>query len=72
MPCSDFPDLLDRFDSIQLVVEALNTLMGSALSPAAASQAALPVSMGGMGLRRSCDHPAIAYSASVMTSAGLI
>ena len=72
MPCSDFPYLLDRFDSIQLVVEALNTLMGSALSPAAASQAALPMSMGGMGLRRSRDHPAIAYSASVMTSAGLI
>ena len=32
----------------------------------------LPVSMGGMGLRRICDNPAIAYSASVVTSAGLI
>jgi len=55
-PCSDFPDLLDRFDSIML--EALGDLMGSALSPAAASQTALPVSMGGMGLRRSRDHSA--------------
>ena len=69
-PCSDFPDLLDRFDSIML--QALSDLMGSALCPSAASQAALPVSMGGMGLRRSRDHAAIAYSASVVSSVGLI
>ena len=46
--------------------------MGSALSHSAVNQAALPVSCGGLGLRRSYDHGPAAYVASVVASLGLI
>ena len=63
-------DQLLEFDDIQR--EALNNLMGSALSHSAVNQAVLPVSCGGLGLRRSYDHGPAAYVASVVASLSLI
>ena len=61
---------LMEFDHIQR--QALNDLMGSTLSHTAVNQAVLPVSCGGLGLRRSYDHGPAAYVASVVASLGLI
>ena len=63
-------DLLALFDSI--MHSALCELMGSALSPTAAAQAALPVSLGGLGLREARDHGPVSYVASVAATLGLI
>ena len=67
---SPFLDLLHEFDAIQ--IEAMNDILGAALSPAAADQTALPMSLGGFGLRRSRDFSPVAYTASVVASMGLI
>ena len=61
---------LNEFDHIQR--QALNDLMGSNLSHNAINQAVLPVSCGGLGLRRSYDHGPAAYVASVVASLSLI
>merc|ERR1712155_88751 len=69
MRCVDmtsYTDLLTEFDNITL--QSLNDMMGSALGPAAAAQAALPTSLGGLRLCRSRDHAPVAFAASVSAS----
>ena len=67
---SSHMNLLALFDSIMHT--ALCELMGSALSATAAAQAALPVSLGGLGLREARDHGPVSYVASVAATLGLI
>merc|ERR1712218_364938 len=63
-------ELLEDFDFIQR--EALNELLGTAINHTGYDQAALPVSAGGLGLRKSIDHHNVAFTASVCSSLNLI
>ena len=57
---------LDRFDHIQRC--ALENIVGSALDPQAHMQATLPVSKGGLGLRKTTLHSYGAYLSSTIQS----
>ena len=53
-----------RFDDIQH--SALEDVLGTSLTPLAWRQAALPVSLGGLGLRSASTHAAAAYLSSLV------
>ena len=59
-----------RFD--QAVRQSLEALLGSSLTNTQWTQATLPVSQGGMGLRSAADHAPGAYLVSVLSSAKII
>ena len=68
------PDLhsapMNRFDS--LIRESLGSVVGHCLDDKQWEQASLPVSMGGMGLRRAALHSSASYSSSVALSFPLV
>lgn len=83
--CFSFPKFaftlhtLDTSSHKQKLVEfdlavkgALEAILGSTLRPSQWSQASLPVSLGGMGLRQAADHGAAAYLASLGASELLV
>ena len=67
---SNHPALLDSFD--QAVRGALEGILGSPLPPAQWQQATLPVSKGGMGLRKASSHGAAAFLGSLVSSQLLV
>ena len=56
-------DLWAHFDD--LIRDSLNNILGSAIDANQWSQAQLPVTMGGLGLRGAVDHSPGAYISSV-------
>ena len=68
------PDILlpviSEFDS--LIFDALSDLVGGALPMWSRLKAALPIRLGGVGLRRACDHAAAIFLASVHSCSSLI
>lgn len=65
-----FNPLLQEFDSITR--EALSRILGGPASDEAWSQAKLPISMGGIGLRSAEDHAAAAFSVSFLAAQPLV
>ena len=61
---------LDSFDS--LLLSSLSDSLGACLSQWSRLKASLPVSMGGLGLRRASLHAASAYYSSLSSSASTI
>ena len=60
---SSHPSILQKFDSS--VMEAMGGILGAPLPPAKQSQASLPVTLGGLGLRSAATHGPGAYLASL-------
>ena len=67
---SDHPDILQDFDLV--VKEGIEGVLGAPLPPLQWDQASLPLSLGGLGLRRAAKHGAAAYLASVGDAALLV
>ena len=67
---SDHPDILQDFDLV--VKEGIEGILGAPLPPLQWDQASLPLSLGGLGLRRAAKHGAAAYLASVGDAALLV
>ena len=61
---------MNRFDG--LIRESLGSVIGHCLDDKQWEQASLPVSMGGMGLRRAALHSSASYSSSVALSFPLV
>ena len=55
-----------------MVKEATEAILGAPLPPLQWDQASLPISMGGLGLRRAEKHGSAAYLASVGDSSWLV
>ena len=64
-----FQDLLLEFDRLQQ--GALSRILGTSLSPLQWSQAQLPVSMGGLGLRGAADHASVSHTSSLLSTTSL-
>ena len=62
-------DIWDSYDRITR--EALGRILGAPLTDIQWSQAVLPVSLGGVGLRSSTDHAAAAYISSFLSALDL-
>ena len=67
---SGHPDILQDFDLA--VKESIEGVLGAPLPPQQWDQASLPLSLGGLGLRRAAKHGAAAYLASVGDAALLV
>ncbi len=63
-------ELLQDFDTVTRT--ALDRILGLPVTDLQWSQAVLPVSMGGLGLRRAEDHAAAAYATSYLASQPLV
>ena len=67
---SRHPAVLEEFDSS--VKEAAEAILGAPLPPLQYGQAALPISMGGLGLRQAKQHGSAAYLASVGDASAMV
>ena len=67
---SEHQEPLEEYDRITR--EAIARIMGSTLSDQQWSQATLPTSMGGLGLRRAVEHAPGTYAASYTFSQPLL
>ena len=67
---SPHSEILMAFDN--MIREALNRILGTALDENAWNQAKLPVSMGGLGLRAALDHAPAAFISSHLAAGEII
>ena len=63
MDTTSHKEILEDFD--QTVKQSVEDVFGTPLPPLQWDQASLPLSLGGLGLKRATKHAAAAYLASV-------